>query len=226
MNYLVANWKSFKSLDKSLGWLETFKGMGKTDVEVVVCPPFPYLRLMNEKVDEWRLPFSLGVQDISPFPFGAYTGAIAAEMVKDWVKYAIVGHSERRRYFHETHQEVANKVDMCLESEIIPIVCVDEPYATQQVAAIPQKSLKKCLIAYEPLDAIGTGAPDDPEHAKEVIKRIRLKSDNEVPVLYGGSVTSANISEFVNDEVSDGALVGGASMRADEWRMMIEVFRR
>jgi triosephosphate isomerase len=142
-------------------------------------------------------------------------------MVKHWVRYVIVGHSERREYFGETHQQVANKVERCVENSLTPIVCVDEPYAERQIAAIQEEYLTQCVFGYEPLEAIGTGTPDKPEHAQKVIGKIREKLPEGVPVIYGGSVTSVNVAEYVNDTVSDGALVGGASLDAEGWKAMV-----
>jgi triosephosphate isomerase len=224
MRYLVGNWKSNKTLDDSLAWLKKIREASiSPEVEVVICPPYPFLvTLANDE----RLTTSLrlGVQDVSPFPFGAYTGAIAAEMIKDWAHYAILGHSERRKYFHETHQEVANKVDRCVEAGIVPIVCVDEDYIDQQIAAIQNEHIKKIIIAYEPLSAIGSGDPDTPEHAVQVAQAIKDKAEFDVPVLYGGSVKPGNIQSFLSHPEISGALVGGASLDADEWNNLITAF--
>ena len=227
MKYLIANWKSNKTLDEVRGWLENFKGFqAKEGLEIIVCPPFPYLIKVREWLDEYDIGMKPGIQDVSPFPFGTYTGAVAMGMVKDVVQYAIVGHSERRKYFHETHVEVANKVERCIEDGVTPIVCVDEPYARQQIAAISDEYLKKCIFAYEPLEHISDGVhpnPDDPKHAQKVSESIEKMLDNKAPVIYGGSANSTNIAGFMAESSIQGALVGGASLKADEWRAMIDV---
>jgi triosephosphate isomerase len=224
MRYLVGNWKSNKTLEESLAWLKEIREASiSPEVEVVICPPYPFLATLAN--DERRTTsLKLGVQDVSPFPFGAYTGAIAAEMIKDWAHYAILGHSERRKYFHETHQEVANKVDRCVEAGIVPIVCVDEDYIDQQMAAIQNEHIKKIIIAYEPLSAIGSGDPDTPEHSVQVAQTIKDKAEFDVPVLYGGSVKPGNIQSFLSHQEISGALVGGASLDADEWNNLITAF--
>lgn len=220
MRYLVGNWKSNKTLDESLQWFAEMQAVNVPhETEVVVCPPYPYLSNLESQISNDKL--KLGVQDISPFPFGAYTGAIAIEMVKQWIAYAIVGHSERRKYFHESHQDVANKVDRCIEVGITPIVCVDEAYVEAQLAAINDAYIAKIIVAYEPLSAIGSGIPDTPEHAIQVAQVIKDKAGVDVPVLYGGSVKPENIQSFLSHQEISGALVGGASLDPHAWQELI-----
>lgn len=222
--FLVANWKSHKTLEEANGFLDEMeKLMVPEGVRVIICPPYPYILPMSEVVEKRKLPIRLGVQDVSPFPFGAYTGAVAAEMVKEMVRYAIVGHSERRKYFGESHQDVANKVDLALSAGLRAIVCVDEPYMEEQLAALGNRRLDKVLFAYEPLAAIGSGEPDTPEHANEVVLRIWELAQEKVPVLYGGSVTAENVKSFCEMEAVSGALVGGASLDPQGW---IDVVQR
>ena len=176
MTYLIANWKSHKTKEDIRDWFEEVAGTKvSTHTRVVVCPPFPYLEYVDSLIQKTGLLFELGMQDISPFPFGAYTGAVAEQrrMVRGMVDYVVVGHSERRRYFHETNQDVANKVTEALNMRITPIVCVDEPYAIAQMAALEREQLGKVLVAYEPLEAIGSGDPDTPKHAAEVAMKIK-----------------------------------------------------
>jgi len=220
--YLVANWKSHKTLAEALSWLETMKGWRGTEgMKVIVCPPLPYLRSMHQVIVRYSMPIELGTQDISPYPFGAYTGAVSAGMVKEFVTYAIVGHSERRRYFHETDQEVANKVGQCLENGLRPILCIDEPYLESQIYALSDLSKEKLVVAYEPLAAIGSGNPDTPEHAQSVAERVKAAMQADVPVLYGGSVTAENIQPYLNMPAIAGALVGGASLDPESWKALI-----
>jgi triosephosphate isomerase (TIM) len=222
--YLVANLKSNKTLAETLAWVDDLENLDymADNVQMIACLPFPYIYPVYQRVTAKSLTINLGTQDISPFPYGAYTGAVAADMVKDWVNYAIVGHSERRKYFHETNQEVANKVDLALEAGITPIVCVDEPYLDTQIEAINSQARGKLIFAYEPLAAIGSGHPDSPEHAQNVAKRIKLQAGNNVPVLYGGSVKEDNILEQLKQQSIDGVLVGGASLDSDSWKVLIK----
>ncbi len=150
------------------------------------------------------------MQDLSKFAAGSYTGAVSTANLADLhVKYAILGHSERRNYFHETHADVAGKVAQALDVGITPVVCVDREYVQAQAAAIAPEQLNKCVIAYEPLSAIGTGNNAPVDVVKQTVDQIR-QVFGDVSVLYGGSVTAENISEYLL--VTDGALVGGASL--------------
>jgi triosephosphate isomerase len=222
--YLVANLKSHKTLQETLTWVDELDDLHymADNVQMIVCPPFPYLYQTFARVSAKSLAINIGSQDISPFPYGAYTGAVAADMIKDWVNYVIVGHSERRRYFHETDQEVANKVDQCIEAGITPIVCVDEPYLESQINALTKDSRGKLLFAYEPLAAIGSGHPDTPEHAQNVAERIKTQIEANVPVLYGGSVDADNVLEQLKQKSIDGVLVGTASLESGSWKALVK----
>lgn len=221
--YLVANWKSNKTWAETEVFLQSFRGFREEGrVNNIICPPLPYLKPAVDLVNNLHLPIKLGTQDISPFPFGAYTGATSAQMLMGMAKYAIVGHSERRRYFHETNQEIANKIDQCLAVEITPILCVDEPYLRAQINAIPKEQLKKVVVAYEPLEAIGSGKPADPGHTQKVAEQILETSEVEIPVLYGGSVTAETINDFLDQPLIQGALVGGASLKVDSWKAIVQ----
>ncbi len=128
--YVVANWKSYKTMAEVEKWLETFTNLYRPDplVEVIIAPSFVHLAPLWGLLQEHNPSrLTLAVQDLSSFPLGAYTGAVAAEMVRDMVGYAIVGHAERRRYFHETNQDIANKVSEAAAARIRPILCVDRP---------------------------------------------------------------------------------------------------
>lgn len=225
MKYLVANWKSHKSIDEAVEWLEKFVNsyQPKSDEIIIISPPFPYLFKLSEMLKEKRAgQISLATQDISPFPLGAYTGAVAAEMIKGVVEVVIVGHSERRHYFHESHQEVANKVTLAQEVGLRVILCVDEPYAQEQLAALESTHLHNLVIAYEPLEAIGTGKPQEPEQVTRVVEKIQQLAP-KCPILYGGSVNPENVAVYMNIPGISGMLVGGASLEVDKF---IDLLRR
>ncbi len=216
--YFVGNWKSNKTLDDVNEFVDTFTlPTLSPNVHVIICPPFPYLFPLAEKISARQLPVELGVQDLSLFPFGAYTGAVTGGMIVPTATYAIVGHSERRKHFHETSQDVANKARTAFESNITPIVCIDEPYLESQLAFFTNDEYKKLIVAYEPLSAIGSGTPDTPDHADQIAARIQHVSDMDIPVLYGGSVTSESVHSFVTMPHIAGVLVGGASLDVLKW---------
>jgi len=202
---IVANWKSNVSLHEVDAWTKQMENC-KWHVdqkEVIVCSPFTLLQSLKSLISDTQLGLKLGAQDVSPFPKGAYTGEVAAIQLKEFVQYVIVGHSERRKYFYEDDQMLANKVDMALEAGLLPIFCV------QDVHAIIPKGVR--IVAYEPVFAIGTGEPDSPENADDVAREIK-ETVNVATVLYGGSVSSENVRTFTSMENIDGVLVGSASL--------------
>ncbi|MCA1765749.1 MAG: triose-phosphate isomerase, partial [Desulfobulbaceae bacterium] len=160
-SYLLANWKSHKTLREAEAWLEKFHDLRRNSgPQVIVAPPMPFLAPMRQIMARLKIPnLALAAQDISPFPQGSYTGAVAAPMISEFADYAIVGHSERRRYFHETNQEVANKVSEAVAAGLKPILCVDLPYARQQLAAINEDDFAELIIGYGPVSAAGMDFP-------------------------------------------------------------------
>lgn len=212
---IVANWKSNMSSDEATKWLQELKIMNQdlSEKEVIVCPPFSLLNILNSYFLTHNSVFKLGAQDVSPFPKGAYTGEIAAEQLKEFVTYAIIGHSERRKYFHEDDQMLANKVDIALENGITPIYCIQDAQTP-----IPEKVT---IAAYEPVFAIGTGQPDTPESANGVAREVKERTKVKM-VLYGGSVTGENVRSFTETESIDGVLVGSASLHSDSFTHIIQ----
>jgi triosephosphate isomerase len=219
--YLVGNWKSNKTWEEAREYLNRLHINSLGQHKVVLCPPFPYLVPMAQLIKDKQLPVLLGTQDLSPFPFGAYTGAVTGAMVAGYASYAIVGHSERRKYFHETNQDVWNKARTALDNNVTPIVCVDEPYMEAQLVTFTKEELKRIVVAYEPLSAIGSGKPDTPEHANAVADRIHWITESQVPVLYGGSVTADSVRQFVEQPLVSGVLVGSASLDPDSWSRLV-----
>jgi triosephosphate isomerase len=211
------------------------------DVEVVVLPPFTDLRSVQTLIDGDRLLIGYGAQDLSPHPPGAYTGDIAGSMLaKLGCQYVVVGHSERRAYHGEDDALVAAKVSAALGNGITPILCVGEgleireagehvAYTLGQLdAALAGRSateVARIVVAYEPVWAIGTGKTATPADAQEVIGAIRQRlaerfeaaTGDAVRILYGGSVKGNNITGIMEQPDIDGALVGGASLVAEEF---------
>lgn len=179
--------------------------------------------------------FEISSQDISKHLSGAFTGEISALMLNDLgVKYAIVGHSERRTYHHETNQEINEKAKTALSNNIVPIICVGETleeYEKNISEKVVEKQVKECVkdlnldeivIAYEPVWAIGTGKTATNEYAQKMCKFIRSLTSDKTLIQYGGSVTPDSIEELLNQPDVDGALVGGASLKADSFVKLIE----
>ena len=212
-----------------------------TDVEVVVLPPFIDIRSVQTLVDGDKLLLAYGAQDLSPYASGAYTGDISGPMLaKLGCRYVVVGHSERRAYHHEDDALVNAKVKAALLNGIAPILCVGEgleireagehvSYTLSQLDAaldgLTADQLEKVVVAYEPVWAIGTGKTATPADAQEVSGAIRTRLAerysggvaDRTRILYGGSVKAANIAAIMAEPDVDGALVGGASIDAEEF---------
>ncbi len=216
--YLIGNWKSHKTLTEAEEFVANYSGT--SDHVVAICPPLPFLPRMAELLKDKPL-LKLGSQDVSQYPYGAYTGEVAIEMIKDFASFVIVGHSERRRYFNETNAAVAAKARQVIDAGLTPIVCVDEPYLESQLAYFEKNEFERMIIAYEPLSAIGSGKPDSPEEADAMAQKIIQLAAADVPVLYGGSVTAENIASFTACSNISGALVGGASLEVDSWTALV-----
>ena len=218
-------------------------------VEVVILPPFTDLRSVQTLVDGDRLRLIYGAQDISAAASGAYTGEISGSMLsKIGCTYVVIGHSERRANHNETDSVVNAKIKAALANEIKPILCVGEELATREAGThveyvleqlrnalkgFHKPDLKKIVIAYEPVWAIGTGKTATPEDAQEVCAAIRTElrkiGSDEIAdncrILYGGSVKSINTLEIMKETDVDGALVGGASLDPEEFARICKFHR-
>lgn len=213
-------------------------------VEVVVCPPFTALRSVQTVIEADRIPIVLGAQNCHWEEAGAFTGEISAGMLaKLNVTYVICGHSERRHVFGESDEAVAKKVRAVLANGMIPILCVGETLpqrdagetqavVRRQIAGsldgVEVNALATLVVAYEPVWAIGTGRNAQPGDANEVIAEIREQVRQmhdgvaeEMRVQYGGSVKAGNIASFMEQPEVDGALVGGASLDAEEFARIV-----
>jgi len=210
-------------------------------VEVAVLPPFTDIRSVQTLVDGDKLAIAYGAQDVSQHDGGAYTGEISGVMLaKLGCTYAVVGHSERRQHHQEDDALVNAKVLAALRHGLVPILCVGEDLAIRQagrhvehtlgqldqgLAGVPAADVRSAVIAYEPVWAIGTGEVALPEDAQEMAGAIRARVeelyDGEVAegvrILYGGSVKAANVGPIMVGPDVDGALVGGASVEAEEF---------
>lgn len=220
MPIVLGNWKANKTIAQArqwIAWFSSHKGQLPIGASVILCPSFHHIPLFVEA----GLPMSLGVQDISEFSSGAYTGEVSGDMVSDMVSYTMLGHSERRKYYHETDEIVAEKVTRAIESHLAPIVCVSElSHVTTLKALIPDFSSRGMLL-YEPLSAVGSGKPDTPERANNMAKEM-MHVMSDVRILYGGSVVPENVRAFVSEEYLAGVVVGGASLDPEKFLLLIK----
>jgi triosephosphate isomerase len=220
---LISNLKSNKSVEEANLWLDELVSIVKwTELgifEVGVAPAFTSVEEFSHKIKEAGVPLKLITQDISAFPAGSYTGATSFKNLSDLnISYAIVGHSERRRYFAETSEMVAKKVEQAVENGITPLLCIDEPYLEEQFNLISSELLSKCIICYEPLEAIGSGKSVGVNQV-ETVKNLVKKLAGDVLFMYGGSVTDRNVSEYLM--VTDGVLVGSFTLKASDFAKLI-----
>lgn len=216
--FILGNWKSNKTLEEATQWKEQFDTLYTalpTSSTLILCPAFHHLQVFTGS-----LPYALGVQDLSPFDSGAYTGELSAAMVEGRVTYALLGHSERRKYFGETNELIAEKVKQALAHSIRPIVCVSDVSQAEALKRLVPDFSASGLILYEPLFAIGSGKSDSPENANQTAKTIT--DVLSVPILYGGSVVPENVHGFVSQEYLSGVGVGGASLDAAKFHALIQ----
>ena len=233
---VLGNWKMNGSLASNAGLLEGLAAMWKDDlqVEAAVCPPFVYLPQALAANETSAI--GVGAQDLNVNDSGAFTGEISGTMLADLgCQFVIVGHSERRSYYGETNDLVAEKYVAAQRAGLTPVLCVGETLEERDVGSAltvigeqlqavvelaGRDSFRSAVVAYEPVWAIGTGRTATPEQAQEVHAFIRRQLEEVgvgVRVLYGGSVKAANAAELFAQEDIDGALVGGASLKAEEF---------
>ena len=235
---IAGNWKMNTTPSQAIDLIEKLKPLVKNDeVEVIFCVPSVSLMLAVEAVKDTKI--AIGAQNFYFEDSGAYTGEISALMLKDiGVKYVIIGHSERRQYFNETDEIVNKKLLKAFEYEITPIVCCGETLEQREAGItidhiktqitnafrnIDVKLAKKAIIAYEPIWAIGTGVVASSAQAEEVCASIREciseiydeATAEIISILYGGSVSSANVKELFKKQNIDGGLVGGVSLKLE-----------
>jgi triosephosphate isomerase len=246
MKKLIAgNWKMNGTLADNDALVRALvTGMGTATCQVAVCVPAPYLAQVQMLKSGSAL--ELGAQDVSQHEQGAYTGEVSAAMLKEFgVRYAIVGHSERRQYHCESDAVVADKAKVALAHGITPIVCVGETLAEReagkteevvkrQLAAVIHTNghcISEIVVAYEPVWAIGTGRTATPEQAQQVHAVLRAQLHAATPhservhILYGGSMNAANAQALLGQPDIDGGLVGGASLKAADFLQIIAAGR-
>lgn len=213
---VVGNWKCHKTYAQARQWFDSFaEGYTPSEnVDVIIAPSFICLENIASYVNDLKLEnVYLAAQDISPFPMGGYTGAVAADMLKGLVDFVIVGHSDRRRYFHETSLDVTNKVTEAVDAGLRPIVCVDQPYAMSQLTALSDIENENIIIAYGPVDALSFRIPESPEKVVESVDFIRNIYPGRA-VIYGGSLLPENVGDYLALQNLSGIFVGSASLDA------------
>ncbi len=242
---IAGNWKMNMLPNEAINFIEEFAPLVKdTKHEVILC--VPYTDLFYALLNAQDTNIKIGAQNMHWEEKGAYTGEVSAQMLKSiGVEYVIIGHSERRQYFAETDETVNKKIKSALANDLKPIVCVGETLEQREqgvtekiitaqvekaLEGISAEELNKIIIAYEPIWAIGTGKTATKEDANDTIKQIRKKlaeiyGQNEaerVIIQYGGSVKSSNAKELFEMSDIDGGLVGGASLKAEEFSKIVK----
>ena len=245
---IAGNWKMNKTYTEGVvlaqGLADALKDV-EVKVDVVVCPPTVDLKGVSEVIDQTSAPFALGAQNVYFEESGAFTGETAPSMLESvGATYCVIGHSERRGYFGETDEDINKKAKALMAHNIVPISCCGEPLevreAGKHVEFVVDQIKKdtegleitdpsKYVIAYEPIWAIGTGKTATADDAQEVCGAIRetlaeifgQETADGIRVLYGGSAKPSNIAELVAKPDVDGALVGGASLKAEDFSQMV-----
>ena len=241
---IAGNWKMNMLPNEAIDYIQAFEPLVKdAEAEVILCVPYTdlFYCLMNAQGTNIKI----GAQNMHFAETGAYTGEVSAKMLKSiGVEYVIIGHSERRQYYNETDETVNKKLKAAFENELKPIVCVGESLEEREAGkteeiitsqtrlaleGLTNDQVKATIIAYEPIWAIGTGKTATSEDANNSIKAIREEIkriygeevSEEVIIQYGGSVKSSNAKELFSTSDIDGGLVGGASLKPDEFSKIV-----
>jgi len=215
--FVVGNWKSNKTLDQAQAWLVSFARNYQPEaaLQVIIAPSSIWLVPLARQLQDLSLPgVYLAAQDVSPFPRGSYTGAIAADMLAGSADYAIVGHGERRRYFHETSQDAVNKVSEAVDAGIKPIICVDTATAMSQLVPLGDVDCEELMIAYCPVEAMSYREAEKKETVEEAARFIGQIHPAR-PIIYGGAITPDNARDYAAIPGISGLFVGQASLDPD-----------
>ena len=223
--FLVGNWKSNKTQSEThifmteflshdfISWLHTTDRQSELQKKIILCPPFTLLSEVAHTLEGYNLPIRLGAQNVSAFAEGAHTGEVSAREVSEFAQYVIIGHSESRKALSETDAILMKKVQQANEYQLEPIFCV------QGKDTFVPEGVK--IVAYEPIDSIGSGHPDTIDHVEEVAEFYK-KNRHVSYVLYGGSVTADNVHRYTSLPGINGVLVGGASLDAESFSRIIK----
>ena len=243
---IAGNWKMNKLASEVPAFASELKAAitGSYDCDIVICAPYPLIPALNANKDVVGM--GVGAEDVSAFEKGAYTGEVSVSQLKELgPQYCIVGHSERRQYHNETDSSVNAKTKALLANGITPIVCVGESlkqrecgltkdFVNSQVvvafSGISAEDAKKCIIAYEPIWAIGTGVTATNEQAQEACHDIRAElariydaeTADSITIQYGGSMNAKNAADLLAQPDIDGGLIGGAALKADSFLAIVK----
>jgi len=205
--FLIGNWKSNMTIVETKEWFQVFSShfvqhpLSK-ELTIILGVPFTVLTTSKEIIEKEHLPIALAAQDVSPFGKGPYTGEISAEMIAELATYVLIGHSERRQYFGETDEELAYQVLQAKTAGLTVIYCV-----SSESERIPQAV---DIVAYEPVEAIGSGKPEDVSHVSAICQNIHDMLHK--PVVYGGSISEGVVYPYIQTPSVNGLLIGGASL--------------
>lgn len=238
--------KNFDEAEELISTIEEKLEDYNLETEVVLCPPLVYAELVTDHASQEGSQFYAGVQNVSEYENGAYTGEVSAEMLAGMdVSFCIVGHSERRKYFGETNAIVLKKMLRLLANDIVPVMCCGESLEERKsgnhfdvvkrqieesIYELTPEQMERTMIAYEPIWAIGTGETATPAQAQEMLAFIRSLVEKkfgtqmaiDTYILYGGSCNAKNALELFSQQDVDGGLIGGASLKADDFIQIIE----
>ena len=247
---VAGNWKMNKTVEEARSLVSSMgiKLREIEGVEKVLCPPFPALLAVSALLEGTDI--GLGAQNLHWEEKGAYTGEVAPNMVAEFCKYVIIGHSERRAYFGETDETVNRKLHAAMKVNLTPIVCVgetEEEYDSGQTGEVVRRQINQGLadvdtakaadiiVAYEPVWAIGTGKASNPDDANAVLadyirpaltELFGSEAAQAIRIQYGGSVNGSNAADFFSQPEIDGALVGGASLKTDDFVAIVQAASR
>jgi triosephosphate isomerase len=239
--FIAGNWKMFKTVPEAVSMVQKLHdaSLGLEKAQFVVIPPYTALNEVSRALQ--GSPVQVGAQNMYWEEQGAFTGEVSAPMLKDiGCIYVVIGHSERRQYFGETNETVNNKIKAALNHGLVPIMCIGESLEEREngntitkvqsqiiegLKGLEAEKVRQIIIAYEPIWAIGTGLTATPDQAQEVHRFIRSnlaeKHGNDVAscaiILYGGSVKPENSYSLMKEKDINGALVGGASLKAESF---------
>ena len=248
---VAGNWKMNKTFEEAIDLvseqiIEFRKGRLPMDVEVIFAPPFPFLKTVSVLIDIPNV--HVAAQNCYTEDKGAFTGEVSASMIRSaGAEYVIIGHSERRAYFKETHDFLSKKVDIAIKSGLIPIFCCGETLTDRKTEShfnvvnkqlnesifhLSESDFQKIIIAYEPVWAIGTGVTATPAQAQEMHAYIRKliadkysqQAADNTSILYGGSCNAKNAKELFSNADIDGGLIGGASLIAQDFVSIVNAF--